>query len=143
MSEGRPQVVIVPCSGIGKAAGSVAREAGYELCDELRPDTTRLVALSKLVLGDEQARDRVRQCPTITIDGCKLMCASKLVKHSGGTVAREVAVLDAYREHKELKPDGIAELNAEGRQLARIMAEQIAAVVDDLGRDATSGGHLA
>jgi uncharacterized metal-binding protein len=143
MSEGKPQVMIVPCSGIGKAAGSVARAVGYELCDELRPDTTRLVALSKLVLGDEQARDRVRQCPTITIDGCKLMCASKLVKHSGGTVAREVAVLDAYREHKELKPDGIAELNAEGKQLVSIMAEQIAAVVDDLGRDATSGDSHA
>ena len=143
MSAGRPQVVVVPCSGIGKASGSVAREAGYELCDELRPDTTRLVALSKLVPGDEQARDRVRQCPVITIDGCKLTCAAKLVKHSGGTIAREVAVLDAYREHKELKPDGIAELNAEGRQLARIMAQQIAEVVDDLGREANSGGDHA
>jgi uncharacterized metal-binding protein len=143
MSEGRPQVVVVPCSGIGKAAGSVARDAGYELCDELRPDTTRLVALSKLVLGDEQARDQVRQCPVITIDGCKLMCAAKLVKHSGGTIAREVAVLDVYRQHRELRPDGIAELNAEGKQLARIMAEQIAEVVDDLGREAPSGGNHA
>lgn len=143
MSKGKRQVVVVPCSGIGKAPGTVAREAGYELCDELRPDTTRLVALSKLVLGDEQARDRVRQCPTITIDGCKLMCAAQLVRHSGGTIAREVAVLDAYRQHKELKPDGIAELNAEGKQLARIMAEQIAEIVDDLGREAPSGGSHA
>jgi uncharacterized metal-binding protein len=143
MSRGTRPVVVVPCSGIGKAAGSVAREAGYELCDELRPDTTRLVALSKLVLGDEQARDRVRQCQTITIDGCKLMCAAKLVKHSGGTIAREVAVLDVYRQHRELRPDGIAELNAEGKQLARIMAEQIAEVVDDLCREAPSGGNHA
>ena len=134
MSRGTRPVVVVPCSGIGKAAGSVAREAGYELCDALRPDTTQIVALSKLVLGDEQARDRVRQCPTITIDGCKLMCAAKLVKHSGGTIVREVAVLDAFRQHKELRPDGIAELNAEGKELARIMAEQIAEVIDDLGR---------
>ena len=29
MNNGKPQVVIVPCSGIGKANGSVAREAGY------------------------------------------------------------------------------------------------------------------
>ena len=143
MSKGKRLVVVVPCSGIGKASGSVAREAGYELCDELRPDTTRLVALSKLVLGDEQARDRVRQRPTVTIDGCKLMCAAKLVKHSGGTIAREVTVLDAYRQHKELKPDGIAELNADGKRLARIMAEQLAGVVDDLGRDAPSGGNHA
>ena len=143
MSKGKRPVVVVPCSGIGKAAGSVAREAGYELCDALRPNATQIVALSKLVLGDGQARDRVRQCPVITIDGCKLTCAAKLVKHSGGTIAREVAVLDAYRQHKELKPDGIADLNAEGKQLARIMAEQIAEFVDDLGREAPRGGNHA
>ena len=139
MSDGRRRVVVVPCSGIGKSFGSVAREAAYELCDELRPETTRIVALSKLVLGDEEARGRVRRNPAITIDGCKLMCAAKLVRHSGGTIAREVAVLDSYRRHKDLKPDGIAELNAEGRALARVMAEEIAQVVDGLDRDAPGG----
>ena len=143
MSEDKQKVVVVPCSGIGKAFGSVAREAGYELCDELRPDATRLVALSKLVLGDDEARDRVRRCPVITIDGCKLTCAAKLVKLSGGTIAREAAVLDAFRQHKGLKPEGIAELNAEGKQLARIMAEELAEVVDDLGRKAPNGGDHA
>jgi len=143
MNDGKRKVVVVPCSGIGKSFGSVAREAGYELCDELRPETTQLVALSKLVLGEEQARDRVRQSAAITIDGCKLMCAAKLVKHNGGKVARELAVLDVYRRHKDLKADGIAELNAEGKQLARVMAQEIAAVVDDLtgGDAANRGGH--
>jgi uncharacterized metal-binding protein len=143
MNDGKRKVIIVPCSGIGKSFGSVAREAGYELCDELRPETTQLVALSKLVLGEEQAREQVRQSPAITIDGCKLMCAAKLVQHSGGQ-AREVAVQDVYRRHKDLKPDGIAELNAAGKQLARVMAEEIAAVVDDLtGGDAANGGDHA
>ncbi len=142
MSQGEWQVVVVPCSGIGKAFGTVAREVGYELCDELRPDTTRLVALSKLVLGDEEARQSVRQCPTITIDGCRLACAAELVKHSGGDIAREVAVLDSYRRHTELKPDGIAELNPQGKRLARLMAEEIAPVVDDL-RKARAGGRHA
>jgi len=143
MSEGKPKVVVVPCSGIGKAFGSVAREAGYELCDVLRPNATQLVALSKLVLGDAQAQERVKQSPAITIDGCKLMCAAKLVRHNGGTIAREVAVLDVYREHKKLKPDGIAELNAKGKELARVMAEEIAQVVDELGRKASDGGNHA
>ncbi len=141
MSQGEGRVVVVPCSGIGKAFGTVAREVGYELCDELRPDTTRLVALSKLVLGDEEARQSVRQCPTITIDGCKLACAAKLVKHSGGDIAREVAVLDSYRQHNELKPDGIAELNPRGRRLARLMAEEIAPVVDLLSKTSAGGHH--
>ncbi len=130
MSQSTPEVMVVPCSGIGKAFGSVAREAGYELCDELRPKNARLVALSKLVLGDEEARQRVCHNPTITVDGCKLACAAKLVKHSGATVAREVAVYDTYRKHKELKPEGIAELNPEGKKLARALAEELAEYVD-------------
>jgi uncharacterized metal-binding protein len=99
------RIVIVPCSGIGKSLGTVSREAAYELCDNLRPDDTQLVALSKLVLGDEQARERVRTNSAVTIDGCKQMCAAKLVKHSGGTVFLEVAVFEAFRDHKELKPE--------------------------------------
>ena len=144
MSLARPPVVVVPCSGIGKAFGTVAREAGYDLCDDLRPDTTRLVALSKLVLGDEAACARVRSSPAITIDGCKLKCAAALVKHSGGTIAREVAVLDAYRLHRELKPDGVAVLNPEGLRLARIIAEAVVELVDDLtgGPGDAGGGHV-
>ena len=140
MNDGKQKVVVVPCSGIGKSLGSVAREAGYELCDELRPEATRLVALSKLVLGEAQARDHVRQNPAITIDGCKLMCAAKLVKHNGGKVAREVTVLDVYRRHKDLKVDGIAELNADGKRLARVMAEEIAEAVDQIREGDTDGG---
>jgi uncharacterized metal-binding protein len=143
MNDSKPQVVIVPCSGIGKAYGSVAREAGYELCDELRPDSTNLVALSKLVLGEEEARERVRRWPAVTIDGCKLMCAAKLVKLSGGTIAREIAVLDVFRQHKDLKPDGIAELNAEGKQLASIIAKEIAEVVDAPNNKINNGGNHA
>ena len=95
-------MVVVPCSGIGKSLGTVTREAAYELCDNLRPSDTRLVALSKLVLGDAEACDRVRSSPAVTIDGCKQMCASKLVKHNGGMVAREVAVFDCLP-----KPQGL------------------------------------
>ena len=84
-------VVVIPCSGIGKPFGTVSREAAYELCENLRPADTDLVALSKLVLGEQDAQARVRSKPAVTIDGCKLMCASKLVKLSGGSVAQEVS----------------------------------------------------
>ncbi len=135
------QVVVIPCSGIGKTYGSVAREAAYELCDELRPERTRLIALAKLVLGEEEARERVRRCPAVTIDGCKLMCASKLVALSGGTVAHEIAVLDVYKRHKDLKPDGIAELNEQGRKLAHVLAEEVALAIDAMPATTTSGGR--
>lgn len=126
------KVVIVPCSGIGKTYGTVSREAAYEVVEELRPDETQLIALSKLVLGDEGARTAVAAHPAITIDGCKLACASKMVQESGGAVAQEFAVLDTFRRNRTLKPQGIAELNEGGQLLARALAEEVTAVVDEL-----------
>ncbi len=132
MSSGERTVMIVPCSGIGKSYGTVSREAAYEVTEDRRPQSTQLVALSLLVLGDEGARAAVEAHPTVTIDGCKLGCAAKMVRESGGLVAQGFAVLDVYRRHRELKPQGIAELNEGGQQLAHALAEEITAAVDEL-----------
>ena len=134
------ETVIIPCSGIGKPFGSVSREAAYEVVDTLRPAGARLIALSRLVLGDDDARDAVARHPVVTIDGCKLACAAKMAKASGAHRVRELAVIDTFRRHPKLKPEGIAELNEAGQQLARVLAEEIAAIVDEHaggeGRDA-------
>ncbi len=128
----KPRVVIVPCSGIGKTYGTVSREAAYTVTEDLRPASAQLIALSLLVLGDNVAREAVTHCPAITIDGCKLACATKMVKENGGTVAQDYAVLDVYRRYKQFKPQGIAELNEGGLQLAHALAEEIAVKVDTL-----------
>ena len=127
-----PRVIIVPCSGIGKVYGTVSRAAAYDVTEDLRPTQTHLVALSKLVLGDEAARSDVASHPVITIDGCKLACATKMVRESGGVVVRDFAVLEVYRRYKQFKPQGIAELNEAGERLARALAEEIVGIVDHL-----------
>ena len=132
MSGDERKVMVVPCSGIGKAYGTVSREAAFEVTQDLRPRATELVALSLLVLGDEGARAAVRAHPAVTIDGCKLGCAAKMVQESGGQVAQGIAVLDVYRRNRAMKPQGIAELNEGGILLAHAVAEEITAVVDDL-----------
>jgi uncharacterized metal-binding protein len=124
------KVVIVPCSGIGKSYGAVSREAAYVITEDLRPRDTQLVALSMLVLVDESARSAVSGSPAITIDGCKLACASKMVKENGGRVVQEIDVLDVYRRHKDFKPKGIGELNEGGLKLAKILAEEVAPTID-------------
>ncbi|MCC7209340.1 MAG: hypothetical protein IT323_18665 [Anaerolineae bacterium] len=133
------KVLIVPCSGIGKTYGTVSREAAYEVTDDSRPADTQLVALSRLVLGDEETRAAIAENLAVTVDGCKLACASKMVRESGGTVAQDFAVLDVYRRYRDLKPQGIAELNEGGQKLAHALAEEIAAVVDRLTQPAISG----
>lgn len=138
----KQKVAIVPCSGIGKSFGTVGREAAYELCETLRPGDTQLVALSKLVLGDSTARQIVGHNPTVTIDGCKMMCAAKMVKQSGGSTVREVTVFDAFRRHRNLKPEGIAELNEAGQKLAKVLAEEVAETVDEISQaKAVKGGR--
>ena len=134
MNEGEQarKVVIVPCSGIGKSYGTVSREAAYIVTEELCPETAELVALSKLVLGDEKARQIVSGQPAITIDGCKLACATKMVQESGGRVARDYAVLDVYRRYRQFKPQGIAELNAGGENLAQALADEIRLLINEL-----------
>ena len=77
---------------------------------------------------------RVAGTPAITIDGCKLACAAKMVQQSGGTVAQEIAVLDVYRRQKDLKPQGIAELNEGGQKLAHVAGR---------GSDRAGGRDLA
>jgi len=126
------EVVIVPCSGIGKAFGSVGREAAYVVTEELRPGCTSTVCLSLLTLGDEETQRRVRQHPTITIDGCPTACARVNVEQAGGKPAATFRVFDVFRQHKELKVRRVSDIGEAGKAMARILAEEIADKVDEL-----------
>ncbi len=126
------RVIIIPCSGIGKAYGSVGRQAMYQVIEDLRPDSTRTVCLSLLTLGDADAQLEVREHPTITIDGCPKACAKINVQAAGGQPAETFRVFDVFRAHKELKVRSVSELGGSGLEMARILAEAIAAKVDEL-----------
>ena len=119
------KVVIVPCSGIGKTYGTVSREAAYVVTEEIRPEETQLVALSMLVLGDERRAPHVADNPAVTIDGCKLACATKMVKESGGTVARISPCWMSTAAISSSSRRASAELNQGGLQLAEALAQEI------------------
>jgi uncharacterized metal-binding protein len=126
------RVVIVPCSGIGKAFGSVGREAAYIVTEDLRPGESRTLCLSLLTMGDERARQLVREHPTITVDGCPKACARVNVEQSGGTPAAAYRVFDVFRAHKELRVDGVSDIGENGERMAEILAAEIANAVDAL-----------
>ncbi len=126
------RILIISCSGVGKAFGMVGREAMYTVVEDLRPEVTDTVCLSLLTLGDEDAQARVRTQPTITIDGCPKMCARVNVEASGGSPAASFRVVDTYRRVRELKPQTVAMPDDAGRQLARALAEEVVAEVDRL-----------
>jgi len=132
MSNPKDKIMIVPCSGIGKPYGTVSRITAYQVTEDDRPDQTQLVPLALLVMGDEEYGRMIADYPAITIDGCTLACATKMVKLKGGQVAREFAVLEAFRRHRDLKPQGIAELNEDGDKLAAALAKEVVAEIDAL-----------
>lgn len=129
---GEERVIIIPCSGIGKAFGSVGREAAYVVTEELRPDCSETVCLSLLTLGDEDARRRVRKHPTITIDGCPTACARVNVEQAGAQPAAAFRVFDVFRHHKELRVRSVSDIGEAGEEMARILARDVAAKVDEL-----------
>jgi len=126
------KVIIVPCSGIGKSYGTVSREAAYQVTEEDRAENTQMIPLSLLVMGDEEARTALAENPAITLDGCKLACATKMVQECGGNVAKDFAVLDVFRRYRDFKPQGIAELNEGGQKLANALAKEVDLVVDEM-----------
>ncbi|MEL7625792.1 MAG: putative zinc-binding protein [Anaerolineaceae bacterium] len=134
------KVIIIPCSGVGKSFGTVSRMAAYQVTEDDRPATTQLVPLALLVLGDEEARETVENNPVVVIDGCQLACAKKMVLESGGTVSKEMAVLDFYRQNRELKPQGISQLNEGGKKLASVIAAAVDLVVDELTEEGGKNG---
>lgn len=126
------KVIIIPCSGIGKAFGSISRDATYEVTETLRKDCTQTLCLALLVSGDEESVQLVRNNKCITVDGCPLQCAEKNVKLVGGDLAGSLRVVDAYKENRHLKPRSVTFLDQDGRQMALALAEKVARKVDSV-----------
>ena len=78
------KVIVIPCSGIGKALGSVSREATYEVVESLRKGVTDTTCLALITSGNEETLELVKSNKCITVDGCPLQCAEKNVRLAGG-----------------------------------------------------------
>jgi uncharacterized metal-binding protein len=126
------RVLVIPCSGIGKPFGSIGRDATLRVVDELRPETAETNCLSLLVMGDEEAVSQVRAGVCIAVDGCPLECARKNIEMAGGMVAAHMRVMDLLRENRGLRPREVTFLDEDGERLSAILAERIAAKVDEL-----------
>lgn len=129
------KVVIVPCSGIGKVYGLIAREAALKVTDQLRPEHTRAVCLAHIVTGDPEAKEKIAGLPCITIDGCPKLCAATSAELAGGRVLAQYRSVDQMREHRGEDSGTPAELSAAGWRMVDELGEKIAAAVDNILRE--------
>jgi uncharacterized metal-binding protein len=126
------KVLVIPCSGIGKVHGLMAREVTYRVVDELEPAASETLCLALLVKGDEEALAAVRSMPCITVDGCPKLCSYKNVELAGGNIAESVRVVDAFKGHKGAQPGTATELAEDGWTITDEIAQQIATRLRDL-----------
>ena len=129
------KIKVIPCSGIGKVYGLVARETVLKVVGELCPDDTETVCLAYLVTGDEEAREQIDGRPCITVDGCAKMCSAKNVKIAGGDIKEEFKVVEAFKEHKGAQAGSATALTDEGWMITGEIAGKVAAAVKSLKGD--------
>ncbi len=118
-------VLVIPCSGIGKVHGLIGREATYSVTGDLASEETATLCLALLVKGDPEAVDAVQSHRCITIDGCAKACAQKNVEMSGGRVAKAIQVAEAFRDFRGAKPGTATALTEDGWKITEAIAKSV------------------
>lgn len=125
------KIVIMPCSGIGKAYGEIGRQAAYQVA-ESRPEVVENACLARLMIDDPETKEQIMNNYVITVDGCAKDCAKKNVEKVGKPVDKAMRTIDVFKDHRDLKPEGVVNLGEPGMKLADFLAEKLAAEVDRL-----------
>ena len=128
------EVVILPCSGIGKAYGEMGRQAIYELIEDLRVEDVTTTCLGRLMIEDPETQKLVKDHIVITVDGCARDCARKNVEFAGKGVNSALRVIDVFKDNRDLKPEGILKLGGPGFKLVHILAQKLAEEIDRVRR---------
>ena len=124
----KPEVLVIPCSGIGKVHGLISREAVYHVTDKLLPEQADTICLALLVTGDSETRQKVQETPCITLDGCPKLCAQKNVELSGGKIAKGIRVYDVMKRHRGANFGTATALSEEGWTVVEELAAEVAQV---------------
>ncbi len=132
VGESSPKVGIISCGGEELAEGTVSRVATRLVLETLRPDQTVALCLPLLLAGDDGERSFAKLHPAIAVDGCVKHCAAKATAAYSGEPAAAALVSQIAQRFPELKPTSRRRLGDGGMALARLVAEEIAARVDDI-----------
>jgi uncharacterized metal-binding protein len=122
------ELLVIPCSGVGKVLGLMSREAAYRVTDTLLPGKADTVCLALLVTGDQETRHKVQTRLCVTVDGCQKLCAQKNVEMAGGKVVLGVR---AYESVKRLRGGQFGTATTLSEDGWKVVDEVAAEIMDD------------
>ena len=126
------KVGIISCSGEELDWGTVSRVATRLVLERLRQEQTVTLCLPLFLAGGKDERAFARFYPTIAVDGCPKLCAAKATAAYSAEPAARVVVSEIAARYPELKPEARRRLGPGSMALARKVAEEIAARVDEI-----------
>lgn len=126
----KKKLVLLPCSGIGKAYGEMGRQAIYEVIEDLGAEEVTTTCLARLMIEDPDTRALVQDNMVITVDGCARDCARKNIEFTGKKADSALRVIDVFKDNRDLKPEGILNLGEPGFQLVHMLAQKLKEEVD-------------
>jgi glycine cleavage system H protein len=125
---------VLPCNGLDKEAGALAREAAFELVKK----GAELVCPVLFQRSPARYRKELDAGELLVIDGCKTGCASKLAKEHGLKLAGRLNVTEML---KEMGIKGGKKPVPDPDHLARLLAalEGMGEEVKESGEEAPAG----
>lgn len=123
---------ILPCNGLDKPFGPLAREAALALANG---GAGAIVCPVLLNQAPERYKDLLSDKPLLVIDGCATRCATKLAARLNLKIGRKLLIADEVKQ-SPVKPENILTPGPAAREFIRnLVAAQTAA-----GREETPAG---
>jgi len=128
----KPKVGVVSCSGECCSLGTLSRIATRRVLEDLKAGETVTICLPLFLAGDSGERMFARQFPTVAVDGCHKLCATKAIEKFSGKTAATVDVESLLEELGSSPPASRRVFTPEDMALVAVVAGAIVEKVDGI-----------
>jgi uncharacterized metal-binding protein len=128
----RPKVGVVSCSGECCSLGTLSRIATRRVLEDLKAGETVTICLPLFLAGDSGERMFAKQFPTVAVDGCHKLCATKAIEKFSGKTAATVDVESLLEELGSSPPASRRVFTPEDMALVAVVAMTIVEKVDGI-----------
>ena len=128
----KPKIGVVSCSGECCSLGTVSRVATRIVLEDLKVGETVTICLPLFLAGDSGERRFAVEFPTVAVDGCHKLCASKAIEKYSGKTAETIDVETLIEEWGAKTPVSRRILTAEDLETTQSIAIEIAEIVEEI-----------